>query len=83
MKNKNDFLKNYILERGGNKHEKSSNLYINNNGDLINYWTKIAYFKNGILYLNKSKYSRTTSKNQSKLKYYANYYNIDIVEYEA
>ncbi len=83
MKNKNDFLKNYILERGENKSEKSSNLYINYNGDLINYYTKIAYFKNDTLYLNISKYSRTTKRNQNTLLYYANYYNINVVKYEA
>ena len=83
MKNKRQFIKNYVESEGQNKHEKSSNLYINYNGDLINYYTKIAYFKDGDLYINSSKYSRTTSKNQNLLRYYANYYNINIIEYEA
>lgn len=82
MKNKKEMIKNYIESEGRNTNEKSSNLY-NYNGDLINYYTKIAYFKDGDLYLNSSKYSRTTSKNQNLLKYYANYYNINIIEYEA
>lgn len=83
MKNKNDFLENYILTRGGNKQEKSSNLYINSNGELINYYTKIAYFKNDTLYLNISKYSSTTSRNQNTLLYYANYYSVNVIKYEA
>ena len=83
MKNKNEMIKNYIESEGKNKTLKSSNLYVNNYGELINYWTRIAYFKDGNLYLNKSKYSRTTSKNQNLIRYYANYYNINCIEYEA
>lgn len=50
--------------------------------ELVNYSTIIGYKKDGKLYLNKDKYSVTTSKIQSKLSYLAsNYYNNnDIVE---
>ena len=48
--------------------------------ELINYNTRIAYHQNNKLYINISKYSRTTSKIQSQLKELA--YNYDIVEYE-
>ena len=82
MKNKRQFIKNYVESEGNNTYEKSSNLY-NYNGDLINYYTKIAYFKNGNLYLNKNRYSSTTTRNQNLIRYYANYYNINCIEYEA
>ena len=43
---------------------------------LVNYSTIIAYKKDNKLYLNKHKYSVTTSKIQTKLSYLAsNYYN--------
>ena len=48
--------------------------------ELINYSTRIAYHQNNKLYINISKYSRTTSKIQSQLKELA--YNNNIVEYE-
>ena len=48
--------------------------------ELINYSTRIAYHQDNKLYINISKYSRTTSKIQSQLKELA--YNYDIVEYE-
>lgn len=83
MKNKSDFLEDYILFEGENKQEKSSNLYINDNGELINYYTRIAYFKDGDLYLNITKYSQTTSVNQNKLIALANKYGINVIKYEA
>ena len=51
---------------------------------LINYSTVIAYKENGKLYLNKGKYSVTTSKIQSQLRRLAtDYYNQnEIVFYE-
>lgn len=82
MKNKRQFIKNYVESEGNNTYEKSSNLY-NYNGDLINYYTKIAYFKDGTLFLNKNRYSSTTTRNQNLIRYYANYYNINCIEYEA
>ena len=48
---------------------------------LINYSTIIAFKENGKLYLNKNKYSVTTSKIQSKLHTMAKYYYNNIVEY--
>lgn len=52
---------------------------------LINYKTTIAYFKGGKLYLNKTKYSTTTSKIQTQLENKAeNYINAnDIVYYKV
>lgn len=49
--------------------------------ELINYNTRIAYHQDNKLYINISKYSKTTSKIQSQLKELA--YNFDIVEYEG
>ena len=49
--------------------------------ELINYSTRIAYHKDNKLYINVSKYSRTTSKIQSQLKELAS--GFEIVEYEG
>ena len=49
--------------------------------ELINYSTRIAYHKDNKLYINISKYSRTTSKIQSQLKELAS--GFEIVEYEG
>ena len=60
-----------VIERFlGNKEGKTANLLSTGNS-LINYVTEIAYWKNGELFLNKTKYSVTTSKIQSKLFYLA------------
>lgn len=53
-----------------------------NGVDLINYSTKIAYHKDGKIYLNVGKYSVTTSKIQSKIKYLASQKGLEIVEYK-
>lgn len=47
---------------------------------LINYSTVIAKHINNKLYLNKNKYSRTTSKIQSQLHYMADRMGFTIVE---
>ena len=49
--------------------------------ELINYSTRIAYHQDNKLYINISKYSKTTSKIQSKLKELAS--GFEIVEYEV
>ena len=49
--------------------------------ELINYSTRIAYHQDDKLYINISKYSRTTSKIQSQLKELAS--GFEIVEYEG
>ena len=49
--------------------------------ELINYSTRIAYHQNNKLYINISKYSKTTSKIQSQLKELAS--GFEIVEYEG
>jgi hypothetical protein len=48
---------------------------------LINYSTKIAYKKDGVVYLNVKKYSQTTSKIQSLISYLAGQKNMIVVEY--
>ena len=48
--------------------------------ELINYSTRIAYHQDNKLYINISKYSKTTSKIQSQLKKLAS--GFEIVEYE-
>ena len=50
---------------------------------LINYNTIISYWEDNKLYLNIKKYSITTSKIQSKIKYLAFTKNIDIIEYQG
>lgn len=52
-----------------------------NGSELINYSTRIAYHQDNKLYINISKYSRTTSKIQSQLKQLAS--GFEIVEYEG
>ena len=49
--------------------------------ELINYNTRIAYWRGGKLYLNIKKYSSTTSKIQSKIRRIAEDKGINIVEY--
>lgn len=49
---------------------------------LINYSTVIAYWKNENLYINSKKYSATTSKIQTKLRYLASINNIQYIEYK-
>lgn len=54
-----------------------------NGEELINYSTRIAYHKNGKLYLNISKYSSTTSRIQSKIRRLAENLGFKIVEYKG
>ena len=49
--------------------------------ELINYSTRIAYHQDNKLYINISKYSKTTSKIQFQLKQLAS--GFEIVEYEG
>lgn len=48
--------------------------------ELINYWTRLAYFKGRELHLNINKYSVTTSKIQNEIKYQAKSRNIVVIE---
>ena len=85
MKNKSDFLKDFVLYGGDGM---SSNLYIldnNNISKLINYNTIIAIKDNdkNMVILNNSYYSRTTSKNQNMIKRLCDYYGINLLELEA
>lgn len=50
--------------------------------ELINYNTRIAYIEYNTLYINIKKYSSTTSKIQSKIKYLGKEYNYNIIEYQ-
>lgn len=50
--------------------------------ELINYSTRIAYIEDNNLYINVKKYSNTTSKIQSKIKFLGKEYNYNIVEYQ-
>lgn len=66
------FLNNYILG-------KTHNMFIKDN-KLVMYSTVIAEYKNDILVINNSKYSRTTSKYQNYLlRRSKNYFNKIIV----
>ena len=82
MKNKNEFLTDFVLYGGDGL---SSNLYIIDNHDLsklINYSTIIAIKDNSknMVILNNSYYSRTTSKNQNMIKRLCEHYNINLME---
>ena len=50
--------------------------------ELRNYSTRIAYIEDNTLYINVKKYSSTTSKIQSKIKWLGKEYNYNIVEYQ-
>ena len=55
---------------------------LNSTGEvLINYDTKIAYWKNDTVYLNTKKYSVTTTKIQGKIRFLAHQKNIKVIEY--
>lgn len=66
------------------KSGHSLNLYTEGQ-NLINYNTRIAYKDNDLLWLNKTKYSRTTSKIQNKLDNIAQEYypKTKIINYEG
>lgn len=49
--------------------------------ELINYSTRIAYKKDGVVYLNTKKYSVTTSKIQSKIHFLASQKGFKVIEY--
>ena len=81
-----------VIKRFLNKQPGHTPLRITMNGykemtlktnglELINYSTRIAYHQDNKLYINISKYSKTTSKIQSKLKELAS--GFEIVEYEG
>lgn len=68
-----------VLKRFLNR-ETGKTMHLKSNGcELVNYDTVIAYWNNGKLYINVTKYSNTTSKIQSQLKQLA----YDFVEYEG
>ena len=81
-----EVIKNFLNKRAGHTPLRITmngykEMTLKTNGlELINYSTRIAYHRDNKLYINISKYSRTTSKIQSQLKELA--YNYDIVEYE-
>lgn len=50
--------------------------------ELINYSTRIAYKKDGKVFLNIKHYSVTTTKIQSKIRFLAGQKGFDVVEYE-
>ena len=58
---------------------KGRTLYTDGN-NLINYKTTIATLKENKLYLNINKYSNTTSRIQSKIRYLAMSKGLEIVE---
>lgn len=63
---------------------KGRTLYTKNTEEgfsLINYDTRIAFIVDNILFVNKNKYSRTTSKIQGQLRTQTNIYGYTIKEY--
>lgn len=48
---------------------------------LINYSTRVAYYKDGLWYINVKKYSTTTSKIQFYIKEYLTKHNLNYTEY--
>lgn len=62
---------------------KGRTLWTNGN-ILVNYSTNMAKLdiENNVVYINKNKYSRTTSKIQTQIKSLANQYNYQVIEVE-
>lgn len=56
-------------------------LYTKDN-KLVNYNTNMARLEEGVVYINKSKYSVTTSKIQTMIKSLASQYGLQVVEVE-
>lgn len=79
--NKDKMIKNFCAS-DTNEKMTACNLWIKHENDtyyLMNYATIIAwkYDYETLIHINSDKYSRTTSKNQSKIRYYA----YDKIEY--
>ena len=68
----------YYTYKGRTLHTKEEN----NGFCLYNYNTVIAFILDNTLYLNTQKYSTTTSKIQSQLRYQATYTDYKIKEYK-
>ena len=68
MRMKNNEVINVFLNRSGKAENHTQNLYIDDYGILWNYYTPIACFYKGTLYLNATKYSVTTSKHQNYIR---------------
>lgn len=73
--NKIDLIKNFTK---GATNLKGSNLFTRTNEklgitELVNYSTTIAFYAHntGCIFLNNTKYSRTTSKNQNYIREYS------------
>lgn len=77
MKNE-QVMKDFICRR----NSRTLNLRTNGN-ELVNYDTVIAYFKDGICFVNTRKYSNTTTKIQNQLKRMLSSNHIQIAEYES
>lgn len=56
-----------MFVRGIKDHKGTKNLHIKG-GRLVNYYTTLAQWENGKLYINETKYSLSTSRIQSVLK---------------
>ena len=79
MKNE-EVIKNFLQK----KNARNLNLHTQHDGNkfvLVNYETPIAHIEGTDLWLNKCKYSPTTSKIQGQLAYQATQTDYTIVEY--
>lgn len=75
--NLRDIQHGYYTYKGRTLHTETSNTGFN----LINYDTKIAFILGNTLYINVKKYSATTSKIQTQLKYQATFTDYKIKKY--
>jgi len=76
--NLRNILNGYYYYKGRTLQTKNENIGF----CLYNYDTIIAFILDNTLYLNTKKYSVTTSKIQSQLRYEATYTHYNIKEYE-
>ena len=77
---KRDFIEGYLSEEINSG--KASNLHIDDEGSLVNYYTKICHRTPYQILLNGQKYSSTTSVNQNIIRRFCEHYNVDLVEYD-
>lgn len=84
-------IENFINKKAGHTPKRMINamymyegMTLKSNGlELINYSTRIAFHQDNKLYLNINKYSVTTSKIQSLIKYLASEEGLEVIEIEG
>ena len=81
MRYKNEeLIKSWILNFNNNGTNHNGSLRLEE-GRLYTYNVLLAYFSNGNLFLNKNRYSNTSSRHRNLVKKYAEYKSINVIEF--